>query len=66
MKWDAVERELVIISRDFERLAKTFAVLALELHKEREAATPRGERGDASPPPNEDKDCPADQPGLPF
>ncbi len=41
MRWDAVERELVVIATQLERLGRTFACLASELHRERE----NGNRG---------------------
>ncbi len=41
MRWDAVERELVVIATQLERLGRTFACLARELHRERE----NGNRG---------------------
>ncbi len=39
MKWDAVEREMVILGTQLERVSSTFLVLANELRKEREVGT---------------------------
>ena len=41
MKWDAVEREFVIIARDMFRLSRSFTALAAELHRERKNANMR-------------------------
>ena len=39
MKWDAVEREIYILSWDFHSISKTLAALAGELHRERESGS---------------------------
>ncbi len=36
MKWDALEREIYILSRDFASASKTLAALAAELQRERQ------------------------------
>ena len=41
MKWDAVEREFVIIARDMLRLSRSFTALAAELYRERKNANMR-------------------------
>jgi len=38
MKWDAVEREFVVISHQLLGLSRSFGALAHELHRERESA----------------------------
>ena len=58
MRWDEVERELFIVSRDLQRLGKTFAAMAAALWREREnSVTPRGVTRD-DPPEPQDKDRP--------
>ncbi len=49
MEWDAVERELFIIASQLRKVATSLGALAVELHKERKAAThgvTRGASGD--------------------
>jgi len=38
VNWDALEREIFILSADFSRLSKTLALLAAELQRERSFA----------------------------
>ena len=65
MKWDAVERELVVVGAQLQALGRSFEVLALELHKERDAATHAGtEKTRVGRETN--KGGPAAEPGLPF
>ncbi len=39
VKWDAVERELVILSQSHIRIANAYRALSNELHRERESGT---------------------------
>ncbi len=64
MKWDAVEREFMILSTQLAALARTFRVLAGELSRERECVkvVPIATReGDA--PQKEERGA---EPPLPF
>ena len=58
MKWDAVEREFVIIGNQLHKLATSFEVLACELHREREVANHAGNESDAGGATNKNKSGP--------
>jgi len=46
MRWDTVERELVVLARDFTAAAKTLTALAGELQRERSRGSLRLTKGD--------------------
>ena len=42
MKWDAVEREMIVVGTQLRALGRSFQVLAAELAKEKDAANLAG------------------------
>ena len=46
MRWDELERECLIISRNLDRASRSFAVLAASLHRERKFASDSPTKGD--------------------
>ena len=66
MKWDAVEREFMILSKQFSDLSKSFRSLALELSRERAARGTLGGLTRDDPPGQSEKDSGADQAPLSF
>jgi len=46
VKWDTVERELVILGNQLHKVATSFECLAGELHRERESASRDGNERD--------------------
>ncbi len=49
MQWDALEREIFILSADFGRISKTLGALAAELQRERKWRTVRLMRAATDP-----------------
>ena len=48
MKWDAVEREFVILANQLHKVATSFECLAGELHRERKSGNRGGNESDAA------------------
>ena len=66
MKWDAVEREFMIVSSQLRRLADSFQALASELHREREYVTDGLYERHAQDESNTKKGPPVEPGDLPF
>jgi len=60
VRWDEVERDLVILARDFSNVANSLTSLGAALRRERKNGTLRVSRGDA-PADDKDSGLPAEQ-----
>ena len=63
MRWDKVERDLVILARDFDNVSKSLISLGASLRQERLNGTLRVSRGDA-PAADQKSGVPAEQAAL--